>query len=384
MALVLSEEQEILRRTAREFVSVRSSLKRVRALRDDRAGEGFDAALWAEMAGLGWLGIVVPEEYGGLGLGFTEQMVVLEELGRGLVPEPIVGTVLLGAMTVLLGGDEAQKQAILPAVAAGERFLALAYQEPGSRYDATRVATRAERAGSGWRLTGDKLGVLDGQAAEHFIVSARTDGQDDDAADGGITLFVVRRDAPGVTVEPQHRIDGRGSARVVLESVTVSSDGLLGAEGAATAVLERVLDRATIALTAEMLGSMCVAFETTLEYLKTREQFGKPIGSFQALKHRAARLFIETELARSIVMEAHAAIDRGADDGEVARLASAAKARCSDAFMLVANEAVQMHGGIGMTDEHDIGLFLKRARAAEIQFGDAAHHRDRVATLDGY
>jgi len=382
MALVLSEEQEILKRTAREFVSGRSSLKRVRALRDDREGEGFDAALWAEMAGLGWLGIVIPEAYGGLELGFTEQMVVLEELGRGLCPEPIVGTVLLGAMAVLLGGSEGQKEAILPAVVAGERFLALGYQEPGSRYDPTRVATRAERAGSGWRLTGEKLGVVDGQAADHVIVSARTDGEVDDA--GGITLFLVRSDAPGVTLERQHRIDGRGAARLVLESVTVSSDALLGTEGTGAAVLGRVLDRATIGLTAEMLGSMCVAFETTLDYLKTREQFGRPIGAFQALKHRAARLFIETELARSIVMEAHAALDRGADDAEIARLASAAKTRCSDAFMLIGNEAVQMHGGIGMTDEHDIGLFLKRARAAEIQFGDAAYHRDRVATLDGY
>jgi len=382
MALVLTEEQEILKRTAREFVSGRSSLRRVRALRDDQGGQGYDPALYAEMAGLGWLGIVVPEAYGGLGLGWAEQMVVLEELGRGLCPEPIVGSVVLGATAVLVGGSESQKQAIVPDVVAGERLLALAYQEPGSRYDPTLVTTRAERAGSGWRLTGEKIDVLDGHVADHLIVSARTDGDEDDA--GQITLFLVRSDAPGVTVERQHRIHGRGAARLVVESVTVSSDALLGSEGSGAAVLGRVVDRATIALTAEMLGSMSVAFETTLDYLKTREQFGKPIGSFQALKHRAARLFIETELARSIVMEAHAALDRGADDGEVARLASAAKARCSDAFLLIGHEAVQMHGGIGMTDEHDVGLFLKRARAAEIQFGDAAHHRDRVATLDGY
>ncbi len=382
MALVLTEEQEFLQRTAREFVAGRSSFKRLRALRDDRDGCGFSRELWTEMAQLGWLGIVIPESHGGAGLGWTELMVVMEELGRGLMPEPFVGTVLLGASAILLGGSEAQKQAHLPPVAAGERFLALAYQEPASRWDPVHVTTRAERAGGGWKITGEKIQVLDGHHADWFVVSARTAGEPTDAQ--GVTLFLIRRDAPGVTVERQHRVDARGAAIVRLESVTVTPEAVLGGEGKGADLLQGVLDRAAAALSAEMLGSMTACFEMTLAYLKTRQQFGVLIGTFQALKHRAARMYIETELARSVVMAAHRALDDGADDGQVARLASVAKARCSDAFVLIGNEGVQMHGGIGMTDEHDVGFFLKRARAAEMQFGDAAWHRGRVALLDGY
>jgi alkylation response protein AidB-like acyl-CoA dehydrogenase len=382
MALALTEEQEILQRTAREFVQGKSSLKRIRSLRDEAGGPGFSPALWTAMAQLGWLGIVVPEEYGGAGLGWTDLMVVLEELGRGLMPEPVVGTVLLGTTAVLLGGSAAQRQAILPAVVAGERRLAVAYQEPGGRYAHHHVTTRAERRRQGWTLGGRKVHVLDGAGADAFVVSARTAGEASDEA--GVTLFLVPRDAKGLIVEPQRRVDGRGAALLRLEGVAVGAGDLVGVEGQGTALLGRVLDRATIGLCAEMLGSMAACFEMTLDYLKTRKQFGMPIGSFQALKHRAARMFVELELARSIVFAAHRALDDGADDARVARLASAAKARCSDAFVLVGNEGVQMHGGIGMTDEHDVGFFLKRARGAEVTFGDAAFHRDRVARLDGY
>jgi alkylation response protein AidB-like acyl-CoA dehydrogenase len=376
MSLVLTEEQEILQRTVREFVASKSSMKRLRSLRDDRAGDGFSKALWREMAQLGWLGIVIPEAYGGAGLGFGDLMVVMEELGRGLMPEPMIATALLGAQAVLLGGTDAQKQAHLPGIAAGERLLALAYQETKTRYDVDRPETRAERAGRGWRLTGEKVHVLDGHVADTFVVSAKTPE--------GVTLFLVPRDAHGLTVERQHRIDGRGVALVHLAGVEVGDDAVLGGVGKGGALLARVVDRATIALTAEMLGGMTVAFEMTLAYLKTRVQFGVLIGTFQALKHRAARLFIETELTRSVVMAAHAALDDGADDTQVARAAGLAKARSSDAFVLIGNEAVQMHGGIGMTDEHDIGFYLKRSRAAALTFGDAAWHRDRVARLDGY
>jgi acyl-CoA dehydrogenase len=382
MPLALTEEQEILQRTAREFVQAKSSWKRVRALRDDAAGAGFSPTLWTEMAQLGWLGIVVPDEYGGAGLGWTDLMVVLEELGRGLIPEPVVGTVLLGTTALLLGGSEAQRQAHLPAVVAGERRLAVAYQEPGSRYAHHHVETRPERARGGFRLHGHKVHVLDGTAADWFVVSARTAGEAHDET--GVTLFLVPRDARGLTVEAQRRVDSRGAALLHLDGVAVGADDVVGGEGKGAAILGRVLDRATIGLCAEMLGSMAACFDMTLEYLKTRKQFGVPIGSFQALKHRAARLFVELELARSIVLAAHRALDDHADEARVARLASAAKARCSDAFVLVGNEGVQMHGGIGMTDEHDVGFFLKRARAAEVTFGDAVFHRDRIARLDGY
>ena len=375
-ALVLSEEQEILARTAREFVDGPTSLQRVRALRDGGDADGFSRARWAEMARLGWLGIVIPERYGGSGLGWSELMVVMEALGRGLAPEPMLSTVLLGATAVLLGGTEAQRREHLPAVAGGERLLTVAFQEPRGRYDLGNVATRAERAGDGWRITGEKIQVLDGHVADWLIVPA-CDG-------AGVTLFLVPRDAPGLRIERQWRIDGRNAALVHLDGVTVDSEAVLGGPEEGVPLLARVVDRATIGLSAEMLGSMTAAFEMTLDYLKTRKQFGVPIGTFQALKHRAARMYVETELARSIVMAAHRALDDGADEMQVARMAAIAKARCSDAFVLIANEGVQMHGGIGMTDEHDMGFFLKRARAAEMTFGDAAWQRDRVARLDGY
>jgi alkylation response protein AidB-like acyl-CoA dehydrogenase len=380
VALVRTEEQEILARTAREFVVGRSPLRRVRELREDALG--FSRDLWRAMAELGWLGIVVPEAYGGAGLGWTELAVVMEEAGRGLLPEPLVGSVLLATTAVLLGGSEAQKRAHLPALVAGERLAALACAEATSRYDLAHVTTRAERAGSGWKLAGEKTQVLDGHAAEWLVVSARTAGDARDA--DGVTLFLVPADAPGVTVERQWRVDHRPAAIVRLDGVTVAADAVLGADGQGAALLERVVDRATIGLTADMLGGMTAAFEMTLDYLKTRRQFGVPIGSFQALKHRAARLFVELELARSVVTAAAHAVDEAGTDAQVARLASVAKARTSEAYLQIGYEAVQMHGGIGMTDEHDVGLYLKRARGSELQFGDAAFHRDRVARLDGY
>jgi acyl-CoA dehydrogenase len=380
MALVRTEEQEILARTAREFVASRSPLRRVRELRDDPTG--FSRELWSAMAELGWLGIVVPDTYGGAGLGWAELAVVMEEVGRGLLPEPLVGTVLLGATALLLGGSEAQKQTHLPPLVAGERLVAVAYQEPAARYDLAHVETRAERAGGGWKLTGEKIQVLDAHVADWLIVSARTAGEVADP--GGVTLFLVARDAPGVRTARQWRMDHRPAALVGFDGVTVTGAAVLGTEGQGAALLSRVVDRATIGLTADMLGGMASTFDTTLDYLKTRKQFGVPIGSFQALKHRAARCFIELELVRSVVMAAAQAVDDGGDDAQVARLASAAKARAGDAFNLIGYEGVQMHGGIGMTDEHDVGLFLKRARGADVQFGDAAFHRDRVAKLDGY
>jgi acyl-CoA dehydrogenase len=381
MDLVLSEEQELLQQTAREFVAGRSSFKRLRALREGD-DDGFSRALWQEMGRLGWLGIVLPVEHGGLGLGYVDLMVVMEELGRGLMPEPMLSSVLLGANAVLLGGSAAQQAEHLPAVAAGERILTLAHQETGGRYRPHHVETRAASAGSGWTLSGLKIQVLDGHVADHLVVSARTAGQADDPE--GITLFLIPRDTAGVRVERLSRVDSRNAAIVELRDVRAGRDALVGEAGGGGALLGRVLDRATIALSAEMLGSMLAAFEMTVEYLKTRVQFGVLIGTFQALKHRAARMFVETELARSAVMHAHRVLDEGRDDAEVARVAALAKARCSDAFLLIGDEAVQMHGGIGMTDEHDIGFFLKRARAAAVTFGDAAYHRDRIAQLDGY
>lgn len=380
MQLALTEDQELLAKTAADFVEERSPVARFRALRDAGDPVGFSKTLWKEMAELGWVGIPFPEAVGGAGMGLSELVVVMEALGRRLAPEPFLSSVLLGGQAVLLGGSDAQRSHWLEPLAAGDAFLALAQQEARSRYDLNRVDCRAERSGDGWRLTGEKIQVLDGHVADGLVVVARTSGAESDPQ--GITLFLVDPEASGVTRERQHRVDTRGAARVVFAGAEVGADALLGGEGQGGALVAAVVDRANVGLCAEMLGLMAECFERTLRYLKDRVQFGVPIGSFQALKHRAAEMFIEVELARSCVMAAARAVD--ADAKDAAKLVSLAKARCSDAAVLVTNEAVQMHGGIGMTDEHDIGFYMKRARAAAQSFGDSAAHRSRWADLGGY
>jgi alkylation response protein AidB-like acyl-CoA dehydrogenase len=388
MKLVLSEEHQILKETAAEFVRSKTSLKRIRALRDSRDRTGFSRDLWHEMAALGWVGIVIPETYGGSGFGYSHLMVVMEELGRGLMPEPMVPAVL-GSAALVAGGNERQKRALLPAIAKGETLVALGYQEGGSRFDPCHVTMRAERTGGAWRLRGEKRLVLAAQAADSLIVSARTGGAVGDRS--GVTLFLLDRKAAGLTVTQQSLVDSRPAAIVRLDGVEVDASAIgvevdasaiVGEVDLGAAVLEAAIDRGTAALVAEMLGSMLAAFDMTLAYLKTRKQFGVLIGTFQALKHRAAVVYTETELSRSAVMTACFALDE--DDARAPELVSLAKARLSDAFVLTANEAIQMHGGIGMTDEHDIGFFLKRARAAEMTFGDAAWHRRRYAEMHGY
>jgi acyl-CoA dehydrogenase len=380
MDLVRTEDQELIAKTAGDFVKQRSPIARVRELRDTNDAVGFSRALWKEMAELGWVGIAFPESVGGAGLGFAELAVVLEELGRTLTPEPFLSTVLLAGQALLLSGDEAQAKAWLPRVCKGEAVLALAQQEARSRYDLAAVETRAERSGSGFRLSGEKIQVLDGHVADALVVVARTAGGPRDAK--GVTLFLVPKGASGLTVTRQTRLDGRNAALVRLDGVSVGADAALGPVDAGRELLERVVDRATVGLSAEMLGGMEQAFALTVDHLKHRIQFGVPIGSFQALKHRAANVFIELELAKSAVMAAARAVDDGSP--ELPKLVSLTKARCSEAFVLAANEGVQMFGGVGMTDEYDIGFYMKRARAAELTFGDAAFHRARWATLSGY
>jgi acyl-CoA dehydrogenase len=380
MQLVLTEDQELLAKTATDFVSERSPVARFRALRDAGDPDGFSRDLWKEMAELGWVGIPFPESYGGAEMGLGELAVVLEALGRTLAPEPFLSTVLLGGQLLLRGGSEDLRQHWLPALTRGEALLAVAQQEPRSRYDLRSVSTRAERSGSGWRLSGEKIQVIDGASADAFVVVARSAGEERDPE--GITLFLVERDADGLSLERQHRVDSRNAALLRLDAVSVDAAAVIGTEGQGGELLEEVVDFATVGLCAEMLGGMSEAFDRTLAYLKARKQFDVPIGSFQALKHRAADLFIEIELCRSAVMAAARSVDEGAKQAKT--LVSLAKARCSDAYVLVGNEAVQMHGGIGMTDEHDIGFYMKRARVAATTFGDAAFHRDRWARLADY
>ena len=377
MSFVLTEEQESIRRTAKSFVGERAPVAHLRSLRDGRDGDGFSRDLWKEMASLGLVGMAIPETHGGAGLGFAELGLVLTECGRTLVPTPFLSTVLLGASALLAGGSPEQLQAVLPAVSAGERILAFAHDE-GSRFAPYGVSTQAEPDGSGFRVSGEKTFVLDGHVANDFIVVARTARAPGDRA--GLTLLRVPADAPGIAVTRTHMVDSRNAARVRFNATPARE--VLGRPGEGAEVLDAALDRATAGLCAEMLGGIEEAFERTVAYLKTRKQFGVPIGSFQALKHRAAYLFCEVELSKSIVLDVLRAVDASRSD--LARVVSVAKARLSDTYIAVTSEAVQMHGGVGVTDELDIGLFLKRARVAEMTLGTAAYHRRRFAELHGY
>ena len=360
MSLALSEEQELLKNTAREFVGENSPVKELRRLRDAQDPVGFSRSLWKQMGELGWAGIVLPEELGGAGLGYAELGIVLEECGRTLAATPLVSTTLLAGNALLLGGNETQAKEILPAVAKAERVLALALQE-GAHHAPYAVATRAEAIASGYRLTGKKTFVLDGHVADQLVVVARTAGASGER--DGLSLFLLPKSARGLTLTRTIMVDGRNAANVTLDGVEVERSALVGSAGRGADVLDPVLDRATIGLSAEMLGTLSEAFERTIKYLKERKQFGVPIGSFQALKHRAANMFVEVELSRSIVLDALRAIDENRPD--VPQLASIAKARVSDAIHLIGNEAVQMFGGIGVTDEEEIGRASCRERVFE-------------------
>ncbi len=379
MALTLTEDQLILRDMARSFFDEKSPVERMRTLRDSRDTTGFSHELWKEMGKLGWIGIPFPEAVGGAELGYGELGVVLSECGRVLAPEPFVSTVLLGGNAVLLGGNEPLQKELLPDVCRGERLLSLAFHEHG-RFAPHAVETGATRDGDGFRIRGEKRFVLDGHVADQIVTVARTAGGSGDRA--GLTLFVVDADAAGLSVQRTELVDGRNAARVTFDDVTVDATRVLGEIDRGADVLDAVFDRATIGLCAEMVGTFEEAFERTLAYLKTREQFGVKIGTFQALRHRAAHMFGGLEFARSVVRDAQSAIDDGR--GDVAECASAAKARCSEVANQIGAEAIQMHGGIGMTDEEEIGLFFKRLKAAELTLGDAIYHRNRFAGLRGY
>jgi acyl-CoA dehydrogenase len=326
------------------------------------------------MAELGWLGLQIPQEYGGLGLGFFDLCILLEEAGRELMPEPFVSTLLLGTQALLLGGTDAQKRASLSDISTGEKLVSVAYEEPGSR-DLHRVETVARPSDDGFEITGEKIQVLDGHLADAILVSAATEG-------GAPTLFLVDSGAQGMTRTRQFRIDGHGAAIVRFEGVKVASTSVVGERGKGASLLQRVLDRAAIGLAAHMLGASEQAFAETLAYLKERKQFDVPIGSFQALQHRAVALYTEIALLRSVVLAGARVIDERPN--EVPRFAALAKSLASETFLHVAREAIQMHGGLGVTDEHDIGLYIKRAQATYVTFGEPSQHRRRWAELHGY
>ena len=355
MQLVLTEDQAQLSRTAHDFITASPPIARLRKLRDSRDARGYAADRFVRMAELGWTAIPFREADGGLGMGSAELVVVTEAMGRGLAPEPLIPSIVLAGRALALGGNPAH-HAQLAAAIAGAQVLALAYARRDARFDLTRAPVHAIASGAGFRLTGEATQVWAGHLADAYVVVARTAGSDGER--DGLTLFVVP--AGAVTTVRQHRIDSLNAALVRLTDVEVGAAAVVGEVGAGHALLTRVIDEATVALTGEMLGGMAEVLERTLGYLRERRQFGVPIGSFQALKHRAARLYIELELSRSAVMAAARALDAGSPGA--AALVSVAKARLSDAYCLVTNEAVQLHGGIGMTDEHDLGFFLS-ARA---------------------
>jgi alkylation response protein AidB-like acyl-CoA dehydrogenase len=353
---VLTDEQQMLRDMAAEWVRDRAPVTAFRALE----GRGHDPALWAEMAEMGWAGVLVPEALGGVDFGHLSLGIVLEELGRTLVASPLLSTALLGASALRLGGNSAHRDQWLPRIAAGEAIVALALEGvPPTRLSAGR-------------LNGEQAPVLEAGACSLIIASA-CDEQDK------LQLLLVDPKAEGVTITRLERIDGRDAASITFSDVRIEADAML--EGGAD-LLEHLLDRGRAGLAAEMLGTAEHAFEITLDYLKTRVQFGQLIGSFQALQHRAVAMKAELVMTRSAVEAALSAID--ADTPEVPILVSLAKALAGDTLRLVAREMVQLHGGIGMTEEHDAGLYLKRAAAADATWGNSAFHRNRYARLTGY
>jgi alkylation response protein AidB-like acyl-CoA dehydrogenase len=428
MTFTLNEEQKLLKDAARDFCSEQAPVSRLRKGRDEKKN-GRDPELWREIAQMGWAGIIVPEEYGGAGLGYVGLGAVLEETGRTLAPSPLLSTAMIGASALMLGGSDALRAEWLPKIASGEVVVAFALDE-GAHHAPAKTTLKAEKAAEGYKISGEKKYVADGHIADLLVVAARF-------PNGQVGPAFVKANAPGVTRRELITADSRGAADITLDGVDILPWGAKNTEGVdilpwaiktteggvdilpwkattteggvdilpwkvATkegvdilpwaktggvdilpwAVINQILDRARIGLAAEVLGQAQAAFEITSEYLKTRKQFGQVIGAFQSLQHRAAKMFTELELTRSCVYAALDALDRNAEN--VAEYASLAKARAGETLHLVSNECVQMHGGIGMTDEHDAGLYLKRARVAEALYGGASFHRDRYASLLGF
>ena len=379
MALVLNEEQRLLQDTARDFLGSQAPVEALRKLRDDSDPLGYARDLWQQMAEMGWASIILPETYGGLEFGFLGLGVVLEETGRTLTASPLLASAVVGASAILLGCSEEQKQALLPSIASGELTLALALEE-SHHHRPTHIATTAQQQGDNFIVNGSKCFVLDGHSADKLIVVARTGGTERDSE--GLTLLLVDRDSAGISCLRTIMADSRNAANIEFNNVTVPAANAIGAIDHGWTILEPVLDRGRVAISAEMMGYALEAFSRTVEYLKEREQFGALIGSFQALQHRAAHIQSEIELCRSVLLQALSTVDDAPE--QLPLMASLAKAKLNELVKLVTNEAVQMHGGIGVTDELEIGFFLKRARVAMQVFGDIGFHKDRYATLCGY
>jgi alkylation response protein AidB-like acyl-CoA dehydrogenase len=370
-----SEEQEMLRRVARDFLAKESPMTYVRRMMEDDVG--YSVETWRKMAELGWTGLIYPERYDGSGLDLVDLVVILEEMGRVVMPGPFLSTVLLGGSTVLDGGDDAQKERYLKAISAGELKATLAVLEPNGRWGASGVEATAVADSGGYLLSGVKLFVPDAHVADLVIVATRTERS---PGEEGISLFAIDVPKGGVTVTPLKTMDQtRKLCEVKLDQVRVGPEALIGARGGGWPILKRVTDRAKVALCAEMCGGAERVLEMTVEYAKVRVQFDRPIGSFQAIQHKCANMLLLVEGAKSATY--HAAWAVANDVPEASLAAAMAKAYTSDAYRTVAGEGIQIHGGIGFTWEHDMHIYFKRAKGSEVTFGDGTYNRELVAQL---
>jgi len=368
----------MLRQSVRQFLEAECPMTYVRQMMEDE--RGFSDDQWKKMAELGWTGLIVPEQYGGAGLNMVDMVVVLEEMGKVVFPGPFFASAILGGIAIDLGGSDAQKQKWLPGLADGSLRATLAQVEESGRWDAEGIQLAAKAAGGGFTLSGTKLFVHDAHNADLLIVPVRTGGKGTD----GITMLVVERKAKGVAMRVLKTMDQtRKLCEVTFDGVAVGKDAVLGEVGKGWALLDRLVDRAKVAVCAEMCGGAQKVLEMSVAYAKVREQFGKPIGSFQAIQHKCANMMVQVESAKSATYYAAWAV---ANDVAEAHLAACmAKAYTSDAYRFVSAEGIQIHGGIGFTWEHDMHLYFKRAKGSEVTFGDATHNRELVAqvVLDG-
>ncbi|MDP3074681.1 acyl-CoA dehydrogenase family protein [Bradyrhizobium sp.] len=379
MALVLNEEQSMLRDSARGFISDKAPVSHLRQLRDAKDATGFSRELWKGFAEMGFAGLLVPEAFGGSGLGCVEAGIVMEEIGRTLMPSPYLATSVLAASALARGGSDAQKWQYLPKISDGSLLAAFAVDE-GAKHRPLMTKLKAVRSGNGFKLSGEKAFVVDGHTADLLIVAARSAGAAGER--DGLTLFLVDPKTKGVAVERTAMVDAHNAARIVFDNAEVNADGVLGEVDQGFALLDGVLNIGRAAVASEMVGLSEEVFGRTVTYLKERKQFGKLIGEFQALQHRAAQLYIDIEITRAAVLKALQTLDASFDKAGAA--VAVAKARAGTTATLAVQEGVQMHGGMGMTDQFDIGFFMKRARVCQELFGDSNFHADRLARMKNY
>ena len=379
MPLFHTDDQTMLADTARSFMAEEGAIaKQLRHWRDTNCKDGFGHGLWQQMAEMGFTGLLVSEADGGLGMGHVEAGIVLEEIGRNLTPSPFLTSSVMAASAIGAGSADL-KARWLPGLIAGDSVFAVAIDE-GAKHRPERIKTRAERAGNGFRLSGAKDFVVHGGSADMLVVAARTAGADDDYA--GITLFAVPRDAAGLSQDAVRLVDSSIATHLKLDNVELDGDAVIGEVDGGREVLNRMLAAGRVGAAAESVGVARGSFEMTVTYLKQRKQFGQLIGEFQALQHRVSHLYSEIEIARAAVIKAQQLLDGGSEKAEL--MVSVAKAKAGKAASLAVKEGVQMHGGIGMTDEYDIGLYMKRDRALAEFMGDMYYHAERVAKLSGY